>query len=267
VKKITIALLLILAPGPSTVPAVTVPSRPGLSIVTLNLAKEVSVDRILREFRGAPELRDADVFLFQEVSEDPTEQCVGSRLGSALGLHVAYSPTAPGDKDLGLAILSRFPLRDIHIRNLRPYDLRFRSRSRFALMATADTPWGPLRLHDTHLDTRLNTRDRLAQLEPVVSDSARFHGPRVVGGDFNSNSFYWVEHVLPVPFIRSQAHGVEEFMTRSGFRNALPKIATTFDYLGMDLDWIWLDGLRPVASRVIPMGFSDHHAVWTRVEF
>ena len=266
VKNITIALLAVLVSAPSTVPATTLPFRPGLSIVSLNLAKETSTERILSEFRGVQALRDADVFLLQEVSQGLTGTCVASSLGSALGLHVAYSP-APSDPGLGLAILSRFPLRDVQIRNLKPYNLRFRTRTRFALMATADTPWGPLHLSDTHLDTRLNTADRLAQLEPVVRDSAAFPGSRVIAGDFNSNPFYWFKHVLPLPAVRSQAHGVNEFMKHNGFRSAFSKVATTFDYLGMGLDWIWLDGVHPVASRAFPLDFSDHHAVWTRVEF
>ena len=35
----------------------------------------------------------------------------------------------------------------------------------------------------------------------------------------------------------------------------------------MHLDWIWVRGLKVRASRVYPLNFSDHHAVWTRVEF
>ena len=115
-------------------------------------------------------------FLLQEVSQGLAGTCVGSSLGSALGLPVAYSP-APSDTGLGLAILSRFPLRDVQIRNLKPYHLRFRTRTRFALMATADTPWGPLHLSDTHLDTRLNTADRLAQLEPGCATAPHFQAP------------------------------------------------------------------------------------------
>lgn len=238
-----------------------------ISIVSLNTAKETSAERILKELRAAPPLGNADVYLLQEVRESPGEACVAERLGSALGMHVAYSPAAPDVRDLGLAILSRFPLRDVRIRALKSYDLRFRSRTRFALAATADTPSGPVRLSNTHLDTRLNTADRIAQLEPVVRDSVEFQGRRIVGGDFNSNPFYWWEHVLPLPAIRSQAYGIGEYMTRHGFQTAVPHAATTFDYLGMHLDWIWLAGLRPAASRVIPLEFSDHHAVWTRVEF
>lgn len=213
-----------------------------------------------------PPLRDADIFLLQEVKEEAGKPCIAVRLASALGLHVAYSPEGPGVTDRGLAILSRFPLCDIRIRALKPFDLRFNSRARFVLSATADTPWGLVRVSDVHLDTRLNTVDRLAQLEPVVRDSA-FQGRHVVAGDFNSNPFYWIEHVIPLPAMKSQAQGVGEFMRRHGFRSGIPESAATHDFLGMHLDWIWVAGLRPAASQVIPLDFSDHHALWTRVEF
>jgi endonuclease/exonuclease/phosphatase family metal-dependent hydrolase len=242
-------------------------SRPGISVVTLNMAKETGVDRILSEFRDVPALSGADVLLLQEVKQDANQkQCAAEQLAASLGLHVTYSPAGPGITDQGLAILSRFPLRDVKVRTLKAYDLGFHSRSRFALEATADTPMGDVRIFNAHLDTRLNTEDRLAQLEAVVRDSQGFHGRTIVGGDFNSNRFYWLGHVLPIP-ARPQARGVDDYMTRLGFRTPLPVAATTFDYLGMHLDWVWLGGLQPGPFRIYPLEFSDHHAVWTRVGF
>jgi endonuclease/exonuclease/phosphatase (EEP) superfamily protein YafD len=35
----------------------------------------------------------------------------------------------------------------------------------------------------------------------------------------------------------------------------------------MHLDWIWMSGLRSTGSQVLPLDFSDHHAVWTRLAF
>ena len=244
------------------------PVGPGVSVVTLNMAKETSVQKIFREFDANPALRDADVLLLQEVKQqDGERQCVAEQLAAHLGLHVAYSPAETGVTDQGLAILSRFPLRDVQTRALKRYDLRFRSRSRMALSATADSPSGPIRIFNTHLDTRLNTRERLEQLDPVIRECAASTGAHIVGGDFNSNDFRWIGHVLPAPAFRSQAAGVEDFMTRQGFHTALSAATPTFDYLGMHLDWIWLRDLEPRASRVYPLDFSDHHAVWTRVEF
>src|SRR2546425_2247234 len=75
----------------------------------------------------------------------------------------------------------------------------------------------------------------------------------------------WIGHVLPVPAMRSQAEAVREFMTRNGFRSGVSAAEPTFDYLGMHLDWIWLQGCEARVSRIYPLDFSDHHAVWTSV--
>ena len=244
------------------------PAGPGMSVVTLNMAKSTEIDRILGEFHGISALRDADILLLQEVKQDDgARQCAAEMLAAQLGLHVVYSPATTGVTDQGLAILSRYPLRDVHVQPLKRFDLRYRSRTRIALAATADSPWGPVRIFNAHLDTRLNTAQRLEQLQPVLQAIGEFHGPLIIGGDFNSNRFYWLEHVLPLPTWRSQALGVQDFMVRNGFRTSIPTGQATFDYLGMHLDWIWLRGLNSDASRVYPLDFSDHHAVWSRVEF
>ena len=229
-----------------------------LSVVTLNLAKESSAERMAAELTAIAALRDADVFLLQEV--EPRSAAVD--LAAKLRLHVVGSKEAAELPNLGLAILSRYPLRDVRVRPLTKYDLVYRSRSRFALAATADTPWGPVRIVNTHLDTRLNAADRLAQLTDAVRDTGG--GPAIVGGDFNSNWFYWIHHVLPLP-AWSQTKSVEAFMTRAGYRSAIPSL-TTFDWLGQRLDWIWVRGLKSTGSRVFPLKFSDHHACWAAVQ-
>lgn len=235
--------------------------------MTLNMAREASVDRVVRELQPVSGLRDADVLLLQEVKQQPGAPSVAAQLGARLGMRVAFSPAPSGADDEGLAILSRFPLRDIRVQPLPAYDLRFHTRARFAIAATADSPWGPVRIFNTHLDTRLNARDRLAQLASVVRAGDGFTGPKIVGGDFNSNSFYWIGHVLPFPAAHSQARDIQDYMTQAGFRTGLPLHQTTFDYLGMHLDWIWSQGASVAATHVYPLDFSDHHAVWTRLQF
>lgn len=227
-------------------------------MVSLNLAKDASVERIAEELLRTPAVRDADVLLFQEVA------CAVEALGTKMGRHVVWAP-APGASDQGLAILSRWPLENPAVQPLPSYDLRFRSRSRMALSATAVTPNGRVRIWNTHLDTRLNARERLAQLAPVVDSTARFAGPRIVGGDFNSNPFYWVGRVLPVPFVESQVAGLRDYMTARGFTTALPVPRATYDFPRMHLDWVWANGAKPNGWAIYPMRFSDHHAVWVRV--
>jgi endonuclease/exonuclease/phosphatase family metal-dependent hydrolase len=241
---------------------------PGLTVVSLNTARETDAGRIASELRASPELGGADILMLQEVKQAAGEsQPSAKRLAGALGFQIAYAPAAPGVRDQGLAILSRFPLRDVRVIRLQPYDLHFHTRSRFALAATADSPWGPVRVVNAHLDTRLNGGERIGQLAPAVRESEAFPGARIVGGDFNSNGFYWIARLLPVPAIHPQRLAVQDFMSLHGFASALPGNESTYDYLGMRLDWIWSYGLKTRASRVFPLHFSDHHAVWTRFSF
>jgi endonuclease/exonuclease/phosphatase (EEP) superfamily protein YafD len=232
------------------------PANGEISVVSLNLAKVVSAETILKELLGNPAVRDADVLLFQEVA------CPVEALGKELGRHVVWAE-APGGQ--GLAILSRWPMEDHRVQALKNYDLKFRSRTRMALSATIATPKGRVRVWNTHLDTRVNAAQRLEQLAPVVDEVSRHAGPRIIGGDFNSNPFFWVGHVLPVPFVRSQARWLRDYMTGRGFTTALPPSRGTHDIPLMHLDWVWTRDATSRACTVYPMRFSDHHAVLVRV--
>jgi endonuclease/exonuclease/phosphatase family metal-dependent hydrolase len=230
-----------------------------ITVVTLNMAKETSAAKISVELRSIPALRDADVYLLQEVARG-----TAAPVAAALGLKAAQAPEGPEIRDLELAILSRYPLREVRVRALGRYDLMFHTRVRYALSATVETPWGRVRIVDTHLDTRLNAADRLAQLEGALAEAAG--GPAVIGGDFNSNPFFWIGHVMPLVGMPTQASRVEAYMRGRGFQSAIPRSATTFDYLGMHLDWVWVRGMRGLGWQVFPLKFSDHHACWTRLE-
>jgi endonuclease/exonuclease/phosphatase (EEP) superfamily protein YafD len=124
-----------------------------------------------------------------------------------------------------------------------------------------------LRIANAHLDTRLNSEERLDQLEPVIRECEEFRGPQIVGGDFNSNDFYWLGRVLPLPRPQSQSRAVHNLMTKRGFRTPVPVEQPTFDYLGMKLDWIYAAGLESRDAEIYPLQFSDHHAVWARFSF
>jgi endonuclease/exonuclease/phosphatase (EEP) superfamily protein YafD len=113
----------------------------------------------------------------------------------------------------------------------------------------------------------LNAGERLDQLEPVILDCAEFRGPQIVGGDFNSNDFYWLGRLLPLPRPRSQTRALHSFMTKRGFHTPVPLERPTFDYLGMKLDWIYAAGLHARDSQIYPLQFSDHHAVWARFSY
>jgi endonuclease/exonuclease/phosphatase family metal-dependent hydrolase len=246
-----------LAVGPPVV------SRQPLTVVTLNAARETDPNRILRDVDLAPAVRDADVLLLQEVAQAPDQtQCVAERLAATLKRYVVYSPAATGVTDQGLAILSRYPLANKEVRVLPAYNLVFRSRSRIALSATVETPSGPVRVTNAHLDTRINAEDRIRQLAPVLKDG--FSGRRIVAGDFNTNEFYWVGRMLPVPVPGVQTARVRDFMIRNGFANAVAGSPITHELM-MRLDWIFARGLNGSRWAVYPLPFSDHHALWVEV--
>jgi hypothetical protein len=100
--------------SPSAI-SVPVPATPGtgVSVVTLNLARETDLDRILADFRRNPALAAADVWLLQEVMHpDGGAESVAHHLAARMGVHVTSSPAYPGVSGDGLAILSRYPLSD-----------------------------------------------------------------------------------------------------------------------------------------------------------
>jgi endonuclease/exonuclease/phosphatase family metal-dependent hydrolase len=249
-------------PGVSANPDPGVGEPGALSVVSLNLARESDPATVLHSIQATPRLRDADVFLFQEVVGEDGEPSVAERVAARLGYFAAFSPEASGVRDRGLAVISRFPMTEPSMHRLKAYDLRFHSRQRFAISTTLRTPEGDIRVWNTHLDTRLNPGQRLEQLDPVIQDAARYSGPRMVGGDLNTNTFYWAWNVLPLPQGGAQGSTIRHAMERHGFRTPFGRVVTHPGF-SQQLDWVFLNGLEPVGSSVEPVSFSDHDALWT----
>ena len=130
--------------------------------------------------------RGVDVLLLQEVGNRSHDGgTFVAALSDRLGFHFAYAPADRlGDAETqGLAILSRHRLGDLRTYPLKYHHLRFRSRCRIALTANLTTANGPIRLVNVHLDTRINSRDRIAQLAPLLDalvDTVRFTDHRGV---------------------------------------------------------------------------------------
>jgi endonuclease/exonuclease/phosphatase family metal-dependent hydrolase len=241
------------------------PASGGLAVVSLNMAREADAGRIVAEWRARPSLGSADVWLLQEVVHlDGEQPSVAHIVAGELGLHVASAPMKRGNTVEGLAILSRYPLRDVDVRQLPVFDLVYRSRSRIALAATVDTPSGSVRVFNAHLDTRINARERVAQLAPVIQEAAAWPGPVVLGGDFNTNYMRWIRSLVPIPFAHYQAAPLDKALAARGFSTLLRRTGPTFDHFGFQLDWIYTREMDASEARVQPVDFSDHHAVRVR---
>src|ERR1041385_3382071 len=233
-----------------------------ISVASLNLAHEASYEKVLHDVDAAPRLRNADILLLQEVSHQEGGPSIASRLADHLGYSVAFSPEGEKIYDRGLAVVSKYPIEDSKVEWLTPYNLRFHTRRRFALEVMLRVPSGELRIWNAHLDTRINPDQRLDQIQPVMDEAAQLTGPRLIGGDFNTNDFYWIGHVLPIPHGGSYRSTVRRSMARIGFQTPFPDGLTTLPLIRQHLDWLFVNGLEALSSSAEPLPFSDHHAVW-----
>lgn len=146
-----------------------------LTIASLNIAGQGRTAEPLASWK---QQRSLDVLLLQEVGHTSMDGgAFIAELSERMSLHYAYAPTDRLENGYtqGLAILSRFPLDEVRVHRLKYHRLRFRSRCRIALAATVEIAGGRIRLVNVHLDTRINTSDRVAQLIPVLDEIGRAH--------------------------------------------------------------------------------------------
>jgi len=240
-----------------------------LRVVSFNVHYARDVGLLAQSLKSNPALRDADVFLLQEIESYAGEGSSRARkLAEALGLNYVYAParsTRSGGTH-GLAILSRYPLSEIEVVPLPHNDLGAKTRRRIALGATVEAAGRRLRLYNLHLDTRINIDARLAQLAPVLEAARRQpHETVVIGGDFNTNPLRWAWGGR-LPWFRSnQAAEVDSFMDARGFATPLTASGSTTHrkLWKVRLDSIYIRGLEPKDFHIEEgVDVSDHFPVW-----
>ncbi len=247
------------------VPA-NVAKRP-LRFVTFNVHAE-STEALVHGIQASRTLSSAALFLLQEMESSASEAENRTRqVARRLDMHFAYAPGyARWDGGShGVAILSRFPLRDIEVIELPRYDVYFNSARRIALSATANTDGGALRVYSVHLDNRINTEARLHQLEPVLDRAERDTDAVIIGGDLNMSPFCWFAHVLPVVCAEQAAH-LEAAVRQRGYATPAVGVGPTSKWLGMRLDAMFTRGVTPVDAGVDrSVRLSDHLPLWVDV--
>lgn len=241
-----------------------------VTIATLNMAEKTDYRQVLEEFHRSKVLADADVVLLQEVVYSDSSEGVLQGLSRELGVHAVFSTVYQPRPDRGfdgIAVLSRYPIQKVDAFSLTPFNLNVRSRCRHALAATLAGPNGEsLQTFNVHLDTRINAANRLRQLQPVVDAAARFAGPAVIGGDMNTNPNFWIQHLIPIPWAHDQHGPLNRLFATHGFATPMDGSRATHDMLGLRLDWIYLRGLAGTEWGVEDIDFSDHRAVWLRLD-
>jgi endonuclease/exonuclease/phosphatase (EEP) superfamily protein YafD len=236
-----------------------------MRVASLNIAKEYG-PRVLVEIGKEPDLRKADVILLQEVV-DGSQSHMASEIAALFGLNVAFEPAFQLNRQFmeGLAILSRYPIGPATVARLAPNKLHFHTRKRIVMAVTAQTPNGPVRIVNTHLDNRINRDAKREQLREIQQFLAGYDGPCILGGDFNSANFLWISHFLPIPGVQSLRAVTNQEMQAYGFTTPLGNGPGTLHFLGLKLDWIYLRGLNALDSGVTPIAFSDHNSVWVTI--
>ena len=237
-------------------------------IASLNIQRRIQSEGMFMELSRNPNISRADILLLQEAEGEPeSRKHAIAGLAGALGLPYSYASenrlSAPGGD--GLVTLSRFPLRHTTVLPLKQFDLLVNTRRRIALVHSVESPIGPLRLVNLHLDTRINTASRLQQVEPVIVATQGETVPVVIGGDFNTGYFRWLWHIMPISAWEDQAGAVLRQLSGFGFSTPFAGAGPTHDHLRLRLDWIFLRGLRWFARGIEKLDFTDHHAVWAEV--
>jgi endonuclease/exonuclease/phosphatase family metal-dependent hydrolase len=162
-------------------------------------------------------------------------------------------------------VLSRFPLKNAQATQLKNFNLKFHSRTRYALSVTAETSAGPLTVWTLHLDTRINPDERLAQLAPVLERLSAGERGAIVGGDFNTTRFHWFMNVVPTLGSASHGRTVRAAFERIGFQSLFSDEQVTYPFLSQHLDWLFVNRVNIGGSGVVPIPFSDHYAVWAQL--
>lgn len=248
------------------------PPTATLRVVTWNVHRGPDIDLLVDEFARSTEVALADVLLVQEIEWHPSEGATrASRLADALGMTWVYVPArVEGDGTHGLAIYSRYPLENATKRELPFLESSFNERNRIAV--AADVVLGARRVHvvDVHLDVRIGAADRVRQLHPAVNDIPE---AVVVGGDFNTNPWAWVEGTVPLVGTEAivgqeQAAVIDDYLAGKGFASAISVDVATMRLPAFQIrtDDLYARGLPIRGAGVEHVGGSDHWPVWVDVE-
>jgi endonuclease/exonuclease/phosphatase family metal-dependent hydrolase len=213
-----------------------------------------------------PEIGGAAILGLQEV--DRHKKRTGhsntvKALADELGLHYAWAapptPDPQDEEETGVAILSVYPLSDVHrivLPNPGP-----NNRRRVALGATIDIEGKQWRVYSAHAETRISVDKKMGQFNAVLEDLARYPAdmPAVVMGDFNT----WQASADDETIKLFSIAGLNTpFGTQSTFRRRVLLVP-----IELRLDWVWVRGLETTNNGIDrQIEISDHWPLWANVK-
>jgi endonuclease/exonuclease/phosphatase family metal-dependent hydrolase len=239
-----------------------------LKIISFNIRWRSGdeLKKLIRAFREDREIGLPAIIALQEVDrqkERSGKTNTARLLAEELGLHYAWAapPTAKPDdeEETGVAILSAYPLSDLQ-RIVLPHEGPNRRR-RVALGASlkiSDQVW---RVYSVHSETRIAMDKKLAQMNAVLQDLAKYPAtmPAIVMGDLNT---WEADADRKTSKLFSDAGLKTPFGPQATFSRKI-----LFVPIEMKLDWVWLRGLEPVSYGIDKsVDISDHWPLWTNIK-
>lgn len=196
-------------------PRDTAPRRSGVvTALAWNLERGIRFDGILEALKTDERLRDRDLLLLTELDDGMARsgnRFVARELAAGLGLNYAFAPVyialqkgsgveaeVPGENTNslhGLAMFSRFPLKNIHAIPLpngkdKMWGKEKRIGSLRALFADVEHPAGVFRAVTVHLDAHCSRAHRRMQMRLILDHLDTLPPlPTLIGGDWNTTTF------------------------------------------------------------------------------
>lgn len=221
---------------------------------------------LIELFQKDPEIGNAQILALQEVDRHKKRSGnnnTAKMIADALGMHYVWAapptPKPTDEEETGVAILSVYPLSDVH-RIVLPHNGPG-GRRRVALGATVEIDNKRWRVYSAHSETRIAVSKKLEQFKALLDDLAHYPAnmPAIIMGDLNT----W----------EPNADGkTKKFFLDAGLKTPFGGEATfkrrvLFVPLELKLDWVWLRGLEAASFGIDrKVEVSDHFPLWTNLK-
>lgn len=252
--------------GASTRTIDTPPSE--FKVVSYNIRWRSGDDlkQLIKLLREDPEIGNATLLGLQEVDRKKKRSGhnhVAKQMADELGMHYAWAappPAKAGDEEeTGVAILSVYPMTDVH-RLVLPYQGP-NGRYRVAIGATLQIHDQRWRVYSAHAETRISVNKKIEQYRSILNDLASFPPdmPAIVLGDLNTWEAAAEQKTIK---LFSEAGLRTPFGNQNTFRRRILLVPIEFR-----LDWVWLRGFEASSYGIDrKVDVSDHWPLWTRVK-
>lgn len=219
-----------------------------LRVATWNLHFGEKMDEIITTLEKTKELNNADLLLLQEIDEDGVEN-----IARSLHYNYIYYPTVFSNqrgKEYGLAILSKWPLKDSE-KILLPNWLPGWVENRYAIKAVASVHSKNITVFNTHLDVSwMQHQGKFLGIElaqPVK--------PTLLGGDFNT----WQPSSIAALESYMQNIGMERLTRGTGYTFETNILQFTLDHIFSNIGLDYTAGVYRLTDA------SDHFPVWVEM--